>query len=782
MHNWTMFRGGPGFPGATQDPGPRRGEIAWRAPAGRQWYSAPVIHDDMAVVACPGRLGAKMLAVGLDRGERRWELKDAISDRMRMASPVVVDGATGWVRGLNQNKLFGVDLATGTVHAELEGAGILDYRVHPRPVLGGGPGHLLYPAGTRSHTGADPNRVDTGIWHTLVHQAPDGSNRWQFRCGQFFAQPLMAGGLAIVITHDGQVFGLDPDLPEDDTATIGVAVRQRIVWQHALGATCTTTPAVVAGYLVCPVDDGRVVCLRADDGAVIWDRPVFEPVPAYFQQAAEPCVVAESVLIAAADGSISVLDCASGELRARTTTPGPLRSRPVVVWGAASGSGSGGAGVGGRAAAEDQAKVVCATLDGGLIALDAATLSPLWEQQLGEWMITAPLTAGTLPATGAGTAPSTALAPAAVVLVITNDMTLHAINADDGSPRWSAPMVDYPEDWVAFDEFQASPQVDRDSDTVWVATPGRMVQAHRASDGSLRWRREFAGELPTDPVVIDGRLYVGQQGGTDEFFCLDAGSGETLWSQHIGRAWAAANGIPGENTIYVAGAEGNAWALEAGTGHIIWRASLGADLYVAPVIADDLVVFGAWNRWLWALERDTGRCRWRFNAQTYLDSGACAVHDGALYVPTMGPRFFCLDVASGRERWRVDDPGLWTTNACPAVSGDRVVMSAFTGGGHPYEPYRIETQCRDRHTGELIWTYPSGGLDGPVIAADRVYMASTIRGDYGFYCLDLAGNGDGSTTCHYRLELGYNVLESTIAVAGDRAWAYAEDGYLYAID
>jgi hypothetical protein len=123
-------------------------------------------------------------------------------------------------------------------------------------------------------------------------------------------------------------------------------------------------------------------------------------------------------------------------------------------------------------------------------------------------------------------------------------------------------------------------------------------------------------------------------------------------------------------------------------------------------------VFGAWNHWLWALDRATGSCRWRFNAGTYLDSGACAADGGDLFVPTMGPRFYCLDAATGQERWRLTDTRLWTTNASPAVTNEYLVIMAFTGGGHPYEPYRIETQCRDRHSGQLIWTYPAGGLNG----------------------------------------------------------------------
>jgi outer membrane protein assembly factor BamB len=500
IQDWRSFRGNPGFTGATASRGPTHGRIVWRAPAGRQWYSAPVIHRGLAIVTCPGRLGRKMMAVALPDGVRRWELTDGISDRMRMSSPIVIDGDTGWVRGLNHDGIFGIDLATGAFQTEHTEAGVLDYRAHPQPVLGGGPGHLLFPAGTRSHTGADPNRTDTGIWHTVVHMAPDGSQRWQFRCGQFFAQPFMAAGRVIIVSHDGIVFALDPDLPEDETAAIGTASAERIVWQYTAGARTATTPAVIGGRLICPLDDGRVLALDAASGELLWDRQVYTPNASMFQQAAEPIDLPAGILVAAADGSLTLLDPQSGEARRRAVvrdaqrgsphakTAAVLRSRPVALEGH-----------------RDGVAVACASLDGSVHLFHADTLRPLWERPITEWMITAPLAAGD-----------------GCLLVITNDMVLHALDGADGTTRWSVPMVDYPQDWVAFDEFQASPQVS--GNTVYIASPGHMVSAFSARTdgqaetssqpasgpsgptgtnepagiGHLLWRHELAGELPTD--------------------------------------------------------------------------------------------------------------------------------------------------------------------------------------------------------------------------------------------------------------------------------------------
>lgn len=78
--------------------------------------------------------------------------------------------------------------------------------------------------------------------------------------------------------------------------------------------------------------------------------------------------------------------------------------------------------------------------------------------------------------------------------------------------------------------------------------------------------------------------------------------------------------------------------------------------------------------------------------------------------------------------------------------------------------------------------YPAGGLNGPTIAKNKVCFGSTSRGDHTFYCLDLEGNGDGTTDCLFKTPLEFNVLESCTAIVGDCAYVYAEDGYVYAIE
>jgi outer membrane protein assembly factor BamB len=148
----------------------------------------------------------------------------------------------------------------------------------------------------------------------------------------------------------------------------------------------------------------------------------------------------------------------------------------------------------------------------------------------------------------------------------------------------------------------------------------------------------------------------------------------------------------------------------------------------------------------------------------------------------MGPHFYCLDAQTGKALWHFAPENIWSTNTSPAVCGGRVILMAFHYKGYQGHPYEIWTYCLRADTGALIWKFPAGGLNGPVIAKNRVFFGSTERGKYWYYCLDLEGNGDGTTTCLWKIPLGFTVLESCTAVTGQNAYVYAEDGYLYAIE
>jgi len=72
---------------------------------------------------------------------------------------------------------------------------------------------------------------------------------------------------------------------------------------------------------------------------------------------------------------------------------------------------------------------------------------------------------------------------------------------------------------------------------VYIGSPSRFVYALDTESGKERWKYELGAAISGAPVFYNGRIYVGQQGGEDEFYCLDAKTGKMIWTQNVGWVW-----------------------------------------------------------------------------------------------------------------------------------------------------------------------------------------------------------------------------------------------------
>ncbi len=134
---------------------------------------------------------------------------------------------------------------------------------------------------------------------------------------------------------------------------------------------------------------------------------------------------------------------------------------------------------------------------------------------------------------------------------------------------------------------------------------------------------------------------------------------------------------------------------------------------IAPLISDDLVIVQGWERQVVALERSTGRERWRFAypaspADDHRQGGLLAVGDLVL-VPAWNGTLYALETATGKLTWQVKcgQP----LRARPAFDGTRVYQAAGDGALSALSP-----------TGEILWRrdLPAPLLSEPALLANGV--------------------------------------------------------------
>ena len=323
-----------------------------------------------------------------------------------------------------------------------------------------------------------------------------------------------------------------------------------------------------------------------------------------------------------------------------------------------------------------------------------------------------------------GTVVSSPAVGESTIYIGSNDRHLYAIERVSGRVRWT---------FDANSAVGSSPAVALG--LVAFTTAHGHIFAVDASTGRVRWKLATGSTVPfpwgyesgdfwtSSPVFADGMFVVGA--GDGNLYAVDVASGKVRWRLKTGGRIRSSPAVAGA-TVFVGSADGRFYAADLASGQERWHfdteghalesAKFGFDrrtIQSSPVVAGDLVLFGARDGFLYALDRETGRQRWRYDYKVSWINASPAVSDGVVYVGTSDAHFVqALDLATGKERWRFDAMGIVWSSA--AVVGDAVVVGE--GGGLLH--------VLDRATGKERWQLKLGAgvFSSPVVVDDMIYV------------------------------------------------------------
>lgn len=178
-------------------------------------------------------------------------------------------------------------------------------------------------------------------------------------------------------------------------------------------------------------------------------------------------------------------------------------------------------------------------------------------------------------------------------------------------------------------------------------------------------------------------------------------------------------------------------------------------IFDTPAISDGMLFAGSNKDFLYAIDLDTGKEKWRFKAAAH----APVVRDGVVYFSDYY-KLYAVDAKTGLLKWNKKAPG--TVATLLAVS-----KSAIFYGGENFKFYSLDVA-----TGNVKWsTKFEGYAFEPVIAKDRVFAGGTEQ----LLMLD-AETGKSFPTA----KLGKNIV-STPALSEGYVIVANDDGYLFAI-
>lgn len=135
-------------------------------------------------------------------------------------------------------------------------------------------------------------------------------------------------------------------------------------------------------------------------------------------------------------------------------------------------------------------------------------------------------------------------------------------------------------------------------------------------------------------------------------------------------------------------------------------------LYGTPAATDDTILVPAWDDdedgTLYALERDTGAVRWKFQTDGPLIGGV-TVSDGTVYFGSSDGNVYAVDIESGDQRWQPfeTDKEVW---ARPTVAGGTLYVTSLDGRLYALDP----------DNGNLRWAFQTdAGIASPPVVDEE---------------------------------------------------------------
>ena len=237
-----------------------------------------------------------------------------------------------------------------------------------------------------------------------------------------------------------------------------------------------------------------------------------------------------------------------------------------------------------------------------------------------------------------------------------------------------------------------------------------------ASTGGLRWLYPNGPVPGTSPAVANGLVYFGDYG---YLYALNAGTGALIWKDSLPSSSTptVVNGV-----LYVAA--GPVYAINAGTGAVVWSYPVGGS-EGALAVANGVVYAGSFDHNIYALDAGTGALIWKYTTAGYVDSGP-AVANGIVYVGggDGDNNVYALNAATGALIWKYATGD--SIYYSPAVANGVVYV-----GGHDKNLYALNAS-----TGALLWKFATeANVTSPAVANGVVYFGTWAPDDE-LYALD----------------------------------------------
>ena len=251
------------------------------------------------------------------------------------------------------------------------------------------------------------------------------------------------------------------------------------------------------------------------------------------------------------------------------------------------------------------------------------------------------------------------------------------------------------------------------------------LHAMNAKTGKVKWSQRFGNSIYSTPIYSDGIVVVG--GADCSVRAFKASNGRELWSLKT-KTPVIGDGIVENGVFYSGIGSGRFAAIELRTGKILWEASFGdGQAQGRPTIVGDKVLFGAWDCYLYCLDKTTGKQLWKWynGGHNKLFSPGHVVPrvaNGKVYVVAPDRYATVIDLETGRQIWRKSG---YRVRESTGISSDGQMFLGKTMDGELVAVESGATTYIERWVSDAGWGYDHNPC--PITVSEGViYMANRL--------------------------------------------------------
>ncbi len=182
------------------------------------------------------------------------------------------------------------------------------------------------------------------------------------------------------------------------------------------------------------------------------------------------------------------------------------------------------------------------------------------------------------------------------------------------------------------------------------------IIAINTKDKQILWEKQLEGSIYSTPVIFKEKVFAGSISGDLYVFSLK--DGKILDKIPLGKPIIGETSLE-SNLLYVT-AGNDLYKIEANKGEIIWKnTDIEGQLQGKPTIGNKEIVFGAWDRHLYCVDKNTGKLRWKWDnghkAVLYSPANVVpAISHNKVFIVAPDRFMTAIDLTTGKTIWRTN--------------------------------------------------------------------------------------------------------------------------------